>query len=58
MFALLYRTKMGSQRKLGIYVGYDSLYIVKYIEIQIRDVFKAQFVEYQFDNVSNIRGRK
>ena len=43
------RTKMGPQRKLGIYVGYDSPSIVRYLEIQTGDVFKAQFADCHFD---------
>ena len=43
------RTKMGLQRKLGIYVGYDSPSIVRYLEIQTKDVFKARFADCHFD---------
>ncbi|RTK56694.1 hypothetical protein DRJ73_15005, partial [Enterococcus faecalis] len=43
------RTKMGPQRKLEIYVGYDSPSIVRYIEIQTGDVFKARFADCHFD---------
>ena len=44
---------MGSQRKLGIYVGYDflSLSLVKYLETQMGDIFKVQFIECQFDEI-------
>ncbi|RYR45645.1 hypothetical protein Ahy_A07g031457 isoform B [Arachis hypogaea] len=43
------RTKMGPQRKLRIYVGYDSPSIVRYLEIQTGDVFKARFANCHFD---------
>ena len=43
------RTKMGPDRKLGIYVGYDSPSIVRYLEIQTGDVFKARFADCHFD---------
>ena len=42
---------MGPQRESGIYVRYNSLSTIKYLEIQIRDVFKAQFVECQFGEI-------
>ena len=38
--------KMGSQRRLGIYVGYDSTSIIKYLEVVTRDVFTTCFVDY------------
>ena len=37
--ALSQRTKMGSQRRLGIYVGYDSPSIIKYLEPMIVNIF-------------------
>nr|AEL30347.1 copia-like polyprotein [Arachis hypogaea] len=40
---------MGPQRKLGIYVRYDSPYIVRYLEIQTGYVFKAWFTDCHFD---------
>ena len=49
--ALPYHNKMGPQRKLGIYVRYDSLSTIKYLEIQMRYVFKAQFAECKFDKI-------
>ena len=37
------RTKMGSQRRLGIYTGFDSPSIIRYLEFLTGDVFKAHF---------------
>ena len=36
-------TKMGSQCRLGIYVGFDSPSIIRYLEPSSDDVFKACF---------------
>ena len=43
------RTKMGPQRRLGIYVGFESPSIIKYIEPLTGDIFTARFVDCQFD---------
>ena len=43
------RTKMGSQRRLGIYVGFDSPSIVRYLEPLTGDVFKARFNDCNID---------
>jgi transposase InsO family protein len=43
------RTKMGPQRKLGIYVGYDSPSIIRYLEPLTGDIFTARFADCQFD---------
>ena len=43
------RTMMGLQRRLGIYVGYDSPSIIKYLEPSTRDLFTARFVNSHFD---------
>ncbi|KAL0392725.1 UNVERIFIED_CONTAM: Retrovirus-related Pol polyprotein from transposon TNT 1-94 [Sesamum radiatum] len=43
------RTKMGPQRKLGIYVGYESPSIVKYLEPLTGDLFTARFADCHFD---------
>ena len=43
------RTKMGPQRRLGIYVGYESPSIIKYLEPMTGDLFKARFVDCHFD---------
>ena len=43
------RTKMGPQRRLGIYVGYDSPSIIKYLEPSTGDLFTARFADCHFD---------
>jgi hypothetical protein len=43
------RTKMGPQRRLGIYVGYESQSIIRYLEPLTSDVFQAKFVDCHFD---------
>ena len=43
------RTKMGPQRRLGIYVGCDSPSIIRYLEPQTGDVFTARFADCHFD---------
>ena len=43
------RTKMGSQRRLGIYTGFDSPSIIRYLESLIGDVFKACFKDCYFN---------
>jgi hypothetical protein len=43
------RTKMGPQRRLGIYIGFHSPSIIKYLEPLTGDVFTAHFADYQFD---------
>jgi hypothetical protein len=43
------RTSMGPYRKLGIYVGYDSLSIIKYLEPTTGDLFKARYADCIFD---------
>ena len=40
---------MGPQRRLGIYVGYDSPSIIRYLEPSTGDVFTACFVDYHFN---------
>ena len=39
------RTMMGPQRRLGIYVGYDSPSIIKYLEPSTCDLFTARFAD-------------
>ena len=53
-------TKMGSQRRLGIYVGYDSPSIIKYLEPTMGDVLKTHFVYCHFDEsiFPKLRGEK
>ena len=42
-------TKMGPQCRLGIYTGFDSPSIIRYLEPLIGDVFKARFEDYHFN---------
>ena len=44
-----HRTKMGPQRRLGIYVGYESPSIIKYLEPSTGDLFTARFSDCHFD---------
>ena len=46
------RTKMGPQRRLGIYVGYDSPSIIKYLEPLTGDVFTARFADCHFNETN------
>ncbi|WJZ86250.1 hypothetical protein VitviT2T_005726 [Vitis vinifera] len=43
------RTKMGSQRRLGVYVGFDSPSIIRYLEPLTDDVFTARFADCHFN---------
>jgi hypothetical protein len=43
------RTKMGPQRRLGVYVGFDSPSIIRYLEPLTGDIFKARFQDCHFD---------
>ena len=43
------RTKMGHQRRLRIYVGYETVSIIRYLEPLTGDVFTARFADCQFD---------
>ena len=43
------RTKMGSQRRLGIYVGFETPSVIRYLEPLTDDVFTAQFADYHFN---------
>ena len=40
---------MGPQCRLGIYVGFDSPSIIRYLEPLIGDVFKARFEDCHFN---------
>ena len=40
---------MDPQRRLRIYVGYESPSIKKYLEPKIGDLFTARFADYHFD---------
>ena len=42
------RTKMGPQRRMGIYVGYDSPSIIRYLEPLTGDLFTARFADCHF----------
>lgn len=42
------RTKMGPQRQKGIYVGFDSPSIIRYMEPTTADIFKARFADCHF----------
>ncbi|KAJ9561443.1 hypothetical protein OSB04_006603 [Centaurea solstitialis] len=43
------RTNMGPQRRLGIYVGYESASIIKYLKPLMGDLFTARFADCHFD---------
>nr|KYP43092.1 Retrovirus-related Pol polyprotein from transposon TNT 1-94 [Cajanus cajan] len=45
------RTKMGPQRRLGIYVGYESPSIIKYLEPLTGDLFTARFADCHFNEL-------
>ena len=40
---------MGPQRRLGIYVGFDSPSIIRYLEPLTDDVFTARFADSHFN---------
>ena len=44
------RTKMGPQRRLCIYVGYESPTIIRYLEPLTGDIFTARFADCHFDD--------
>ena len=54
------RTKMGPQRRLGIYVGFDSPSIIRYLEPLTGDMFTARFADCHFDETvfPSLGGRK
>ena len=43
------RTKMGPQRRWGIYVGYDSSSTIRFLEPLTGDLFTARFADCHFD---------
>jgi hypothetical protein len=45
------RTKMGPQRRFGIYIGFHSPSIIKYLEPLTGDIFRARFADCQFDEI-------
>ena len=46
------QTKMGPQRRLGIYVGYESVSIIRYLEPLTSDVFTACLAHFQLDEAN------
>ncbi|CAB4263719.1 unnamed protein product [Prunus armeniaca] len=40
---------MGPQRRLGIYIGFDSPTIIRYLEPMTRDTFTTRFVDCHYD---------
>ena len=58
--APLQRTKIGPQRRLGIYVGFDSRSMIRYLEPLTGDLFNARFADCQFDETdfSQLGGEK
>ena len=55
-----HRTKMGAQRRLGIYVGFESPSIIRYLEPLTGDMFTARFADCRFDetNFPQLGGEK
>jgi hypothetical protein len=44
-----HRTKMGPQRRLGVYVSFESPSIIKYLVPLTGDLFTARFADCHFD---------
>lgn len=42
---------MGPQRRFGIYVGYESPSIIKYLEPMTGDLFPKRFADCHFDEL-------
>lgn len=42
-------TKMDLKRRLGVYVGYESPSMIKYLEPITENLFTTRFVNYHFD---------
>ena len=40
---------MGPQRRMGIYVGFDSPTVLKYLEPTTGDLFKARYADCHFN---------
>ena len=40
---------MGPQRRIGIYIDFDSPSIIRYFEPLTGDIFKARFEDFHFD---------
>nr|GEX99301.1 retrovirus-related Pol polyprotein from transposon TNT 1-94 [Tanacetum cinerariifolium] len=49
------RTKIGSQRRLGIYVGYETSSIIRYVESLTSDVFTTRFTDCHFNEAISLR---
>ena len=47
--ALIQRTKMGPQCRLGIYVGYNSQSIIRFLKPLTGDLFTTRFADCHFD---------
>ena len=45
------RTKICPQRRLEIYVGFDSPSIIRYLEPLTGDVFRARFADCHFNEI-------
>ena len=45
-------TKMDPQKRLRIYVGFDSSLIIKYLEPLTGDVFTARFADCHFNEIN------
>ena len=45
------RTKIGPQWRLGIYVGFETPSIIRYLEPLTGDIFTARFADCQFNEV-------
>ena len=43
------RTSMGPHQKLGIYVGYETPSIIKYLDPMTGDLHTARYADYVFD---------
>ena len=43
------RIKMGPQRRMWIYIGYDSSTIIKYLEPTTGNLFKPRYADCHFD---------
>ena len=43
------RTKMGPQRRLGIYVGFNSPSIIRFLEPTTGDLFTVRFADCHFN---------
>ena len=43
---------MGLQRRFGIYVGLESLSIIRYLKPLTEDIFTARFADCHFDEAT------